>query len=136
MDVVLQNLSGREVTLEPHTEVDKISAANKVPPTLTPKVIEENIPDDEDDEKIQCKSAQVELSNSKSKQDKVDSEEILLKVDLLGITDWDLAEQCEDHNLIHEYVCIISKNDLDLGKTLIVKHMIKLMDSTPFKECY
>ena len=27
-------------------------------------------------------------------------------------------------------------NDLDLGKTSIVKHSIKLTDSTPFKEYY
>ena len=39
VDVVLQNLSGREVTLEPHIEVGKISAANKVPATLAPKII-------------------------------------------------------------------------------------------------
>ena len=64
MDVVLWNLSVREVTLEPHTKVGKISAANKVPPTLAPEVIEQDIPDNEDDEKVQCKSAQVDLSNS------------------------------------------------------------------------
>ena len=28
------------------------------------------------------------------------------------------------------------KNDLDLGKTSIVKHSIKVNDPTPFKECY
>ena len=50
--VVLQNLLGREVTLESHTKMGKISAANNVPPTLAPKVIEENIPDDKGDEKI------------------------------------------------------------------------------------
>ena len=66
--------------MEPHTEVGKISAANKVPPTLGPEVIGEDIPDDEDDEKIQCKSAQVDLSNSKSKQVKVNPEEILWKL--------------------------------------------------------
>ena len=109
VDMVLLNLSGREVTLEPHTEVGRITATNKVPPTLAPKVIEENIPDDEGDEKIQCKSAQVGLSNSKPKQVKVDTEEILQKVNLSGITDWDPAEQWEAHNLIHEYACIFHK---------------------------
>ena len=89
--------------MEPHTKVGQISAAGKVPPTLAPKVIEENIPDDEHDEKIQCKLTQVDLSNSKSKQVKVDPEEILQKVDLSGITDWGLAEQWEAHNLICEY---------------------------------
>ena len=93
VDVVLWNLLGRKVTSEPHTEVGEILAANKVPPTLAPKVIKEDIPDDEDDEKLQCKSAQVDLLNSKSKQVKVNLGEILQKVDLSGITDWDLAGQ-------------------------------------------
>ena len=95
-----------------------VSTANKVAPTLTPKVIEKNILDDEDDEKIQCKSAQVDLSNSKSKEVKVDPEEILQKVDLSGITDWNPAKQHEAHNLICEYACIFLQNDLDLGKNI------------------
>ena len=31
---------------------------------------------------------------------------------------------------------IFSQNDLDLGKTSIVKHLTKLMDSTSFKKHY
>ena len=104
--MVLWNLSGREVTLEAHNKVGMISAANKVPPTLAPEVIDDDIQDDEDDEKMQCKSAQVIMSNSKSKQVKVDPEEILQKVGLSGTTDWDLAEQWEAHNIIYEYACI------------------------------
>ena len=78
----------------------------------------------------------MDLSNSKSKQVKVDPKEIFQKVDLSGITDWDPAEQHEAHNLIHAYACVVSQNVLDVGKTSIVKHLIKLMDSTPFKEHY
>ena len=52
VDVVLWNLSGREVILEPHTEGGMISAANKVPPMLAPEVIKEDVQDDEDDEKV------------------------------------------------------------------------------------
>ena len=76
------------------------------------------------------------MSNSKSKQVKVDPEEILQKVDLSGITDWDPTEQHEAHDLISDYACILSQNDLDLEKTLIVKHLIKLTDLTPFQEHY
>ena len=50
--------------------------------------------------------------------------------------DWDSTVQWEAHNLIHKYACTFLQNDLDLGKTLIVKHSIKLTDPTPFKECY
>ena len=42
----------------------------------------------------------------------------------------------EAWDLIHKYACIFSQNDLDLGKTSIVKHSIKLTDMTPFKEHY
>ena len=46
--VVPQNLSGGDITLEPHTEVGMVSAANKVPSILTPDVLEKNVQDDED----------------------------------------------------------------------------------------
>ena len=78
----------------------------------------------------------MDLSEPKSRQAEVDPEEILQNVDLLGTTDWDPAEQQDVSNLICEYACIFSQNDLDLGKTSIVKYSIKLTDSTPFKECY
>ena len=128
-DVVLQNLSGREVILELHTKVGMISAANKVPPLLAPEVIKGDVEDNEDDEKIQCKSAQMDLLQSKSKQTKVDPEEILQKAILLETIDWDLAGQQDTHNLIHEYDSIFSLNYLDLGKTSIIKHSIKIEGS-------
>ena len=57
-------------------------------------------------------------------------------MDLSGTAYWDPAEQWDACNVMHEYACIFSWNDLDLGKTSIVKHSIKLTDPTPFKECY
>ena len=107
--------------MEPHPKVGMISAANKVPPMLAPEVIKEDV---QDDEKVQCKSAQVDLSESKSRQAEVNLEEILQKVDLSWTTDWDSAKQQNTHNLICDYVCIFSWNGLDLGTPLIVKHSI------------
>ena len=104
-----------EVILGPHTEVGIISVANEVQPMLAPEVIKGDV---QDDEKIQCKSAKVDLPESKSKPAKVDPEEILQKGDLSGTKDWDSAEQQDAHNLNHEYACIFSWNDLDLGKTI------------------
>ena len=78
----------------------------------------------------------MDLSESKSRQTEVDPEEIIQKVDLPGTTDWDSAEQQDVHNLICEYAYIFSQNDLDLGKISIVKHSIKLTESTSFKEHY
>ena len=36
--------------------------------------------------------------------------------------------------LISEFICIFSQGALDLGRTSIVKHSIKVNDSVPFKE--
>ena len=35
-----------------------------------------------------------------------------------------------------EYASIIVTMDMDLGKTYLVMHSIKLIDNTPFKECH
>ena len=80
VDVVLQNLSGRDIILEPHTEVAMVLAANKFPSILTPDVLEKNVQDDEDDEddeSLQCKSAQAELPKCEKRQAEIDLEEIL-----------------------------------------------------------
>ena len=76
------------------------------------------------------------MSESEIQQTEIDPEEILQKVDLLETTDWNSTEQQEAYSLICEYACIFLWNDLDLGKTSIVKHSMKLTDSTPFNECY
>ena len=38
--------------------------------------------------------------------------------------------------MIHEFACIFSQDDLDLGKISIVKHSIKVNDPVLFKEQY
>ena len=50
--VVLGNLSGRDVILEPHTEVGMVTVANIVPSVQTP-----DIQDGQENETVQCKSA-------------------------------------------------------------------------------
>ena len=80
-------------------------------------------------------SAQANLSEGTSHR-VTESEDILQKIDLSGIDEWDPKIQKEAQDLICEYACIFSQNDLDLGKTSIVKHFIQLTDWTPFKEHY
>ena len=67
-------------------------------------------------------------------QESIDPEDIIQKLDLSGIDDWDPQLQQEAQDLICQYACIFSQNGLDLGKTPVVKHSIKLNDPTPFKE--
>ena len=83
-------------------------------------------------------SAQVESADlpRRLQQGSRDLEGILQKLDLSGIDEWEPQLQKGAQDLICEYAYIFSQNDLDLGKTSIVKHSIKVNDPTPFKECY
>ena len=73
---VLQNLSGRDVTLEPHTEVGMVTAANIVPSIQIPSNL-----DLSENEQVQWKSAQADLSEE-IQQEEADPEDFLQKVDL------------------------------------------------------
>ena len=100
--VVLGHLSGRDVTLEPHTEVGIITPSNIVPSTQIPS--EQDVGEDE---KIQCMFTQADLSKGTPWRDR-ETEDILQKIDLSGIDDWDLKIQQEAQGLLHEYACIFS----------------------------
>ena len=50
--------------------------------------------------------------------------------------EWEPPLQQAAQDLIHKFTCIFSKDDLDLGKTSIVKHSIKINDPVPFKKWY
>ena len=65
-----------------------VTAANIVPSVQIParQYLKENM-------EVQCNSAQAELSEGKTTQEEIDSEDILQKIDLSGITDWDPTVQ-------------------------------------------
>ena len=73
--VVLQNLSGRDIILEPHAEFGMVTAANIVPSVQIPdrQYLKES-------EEVQCKSAQAEFSEGKTIQEEIDSGDILQKI--------------------------------------------------------
>ena len=50
--------------------------------------------------------------------------------------EWEPQLQQAARDLIHEFAYIFSQDDLDLGKTSIVKHCIKVNDPVLFKEWY
>ena len=113
--VVLRNLSGRDITLESCTEVGTVTAVN-----IVPSMQVDNEPKLDDKEKVQCMSAQVQPSDLSAgwQQGSIDPEDILQKLDLSRIDDWNLQLQQEaSRSNACEYACIFSQNDLDLDKT-------------------
>ena len=61
-------------------------------------------------------------------------EKLFSKVDLTGIVDWSVQEQKEVRDLITEFRFLFALDDLDLGKTSVGKHTMKLTNPTPFNE--
>ena len=89
-------------------------------------------------ERSSSMSAQVESTDIVGETPDVrnDLKDILQKFNLSGMEEWEPQLQQATGDLIHEFACIFSQDDLDLEKTSIVKHSIKVIDPVPFKEQY
>ena len=57
-------------------------------------------------------------------------------IDLSGLEDWPEHLQIEAKEMLKRNAKTFSKTDLDMGRTNLVKHHIKLTDPIPFKEAY
>ena len=57
-------------------------------------------------------------------------------LDLQGLKEWPESEQKQARELLLKWEHLFTCNDLDLGKTALIKHKIRLTSQTPFKERY
>ena len=131
VEVVIQNRSEKDVKLKPCTEIGTVIAANIVPITQV-----SNDFDVDEQERVSCMLAQVESANilGETPHGSSDPKDILQKLNLSRMEEWEPQLQQEAQDLICKFACIFSQNDLDLGKTSIVKHSIKVNDPILFKE--
>ena len=94
--------------------------------------IEDLGPDMEEDIKTQDQSS--ENVNKNSMED--DGSWILDLIDLSGLENWPEHLQQEAKEMLKRNDKVFSKTDMDMGRTNLVKHHIKLTDPVPFKEAY
>ena len=119
-DICLRNCSTKWIALPKQTPVKEIAAANIIPALLAPKPTGHGVGE---------KEATVEKRKTESQKE-------LDKIDLTGLGEWSQNEQKEAWELITEYTGIFAMSDMDLGKTSLVKHNIRLTDNTPFQKHY
>ena len=74
--------------------------------------------------------------SSENSEEEDDGSWILNLIDLSGLEDWPEHLQIEAKEMLKRNAKTFSKNDLDMGRTNLVKHHIKLTDPIPFKEAY
>ena len=110
--VCLHNLSTHAMEIPAKTVVGQVIPANQVPlvvhPTRTAK----------------------ETTNKASKG------WVLEALDLQGLKEWPESEQKWARELLLKWEHLFVHSDLDLGKTALIKHKIRLTEQLPFKERY
>ena len=95
-------------------------------------VIEDIGPDMEED--IKPQNSKSENTENTSIED--DGSWILDLIDLSGLENWPEKLQHEAKEMLKRNAKVFSKDDMDMGRTNLVKHHIKLTDPVPFKEAY
>ena len=97
-----------------------VKAGNKVPPMLAPKIQKEK----------------------ESKFDQIPEktparlEKLFDKLDLSGMMGWSQSQKQQMKQVFENYHHLFVLEDLELGKTDLVKHVIKLDNQQPFREWY
>ena len=100
--------------------VGTVKAGNKVPPMLAPRIHKEK----------DLKTEQIpEKTPAKI-------EKLFSKLDLCGMMGWSLNQKQQMKQVFENFHHLIALEDLELGKTDLVKHVIKLDNQQPFKERY
>ena len=117
--VALMNLSNAPITLNKGTVVATVKAANMVPSMLALNPSHEN-----------CKPEEI------PKKTLARLEKLFSKLDLSGMDDWSPIERENMKKVFEDYHHLFALEDLELGRTDLVKHVIKLDDPKPFRERY
>ena len=119
VNVCLRNHSAKQITLPKQTAVGEIAVANAILSLLALRPI---------------RMILVGWGHHSARANWGSEKNFWKKIDLIGV--WSLDDQKEVQDLIVEYAIIFTIRDMDLGKTSLVKHSIRLTDNTPFKEGY
>ena len=119
-EVALLNLSNRPIILKKGTIMGTVKAGNKVPPMLAPRIQKE-------------KESKLEQIPEKTP---ARIEKLSSKLDLTGMMGWSQSQKQQMRQVFENYHHLFALEDLELGKTDLVKHVIKLDNQQCFRERY
>ena len=114
--VALCNLSEKPQVLHKGTVVAKIQAANLIPPKLAPMFMNTN----------------TNNANQSSEPTSGQIKKLFSKLNISGADEWSEENRLKLRQLFIKHHHIVALDDLELGKTDMVKHVIKVSDDKPF----
>ena len=116
--VALRNLSEKPQVLNKGTVIARIQAANIVPPKLAPRFDNTN----------------TNNANHSSEPSPKRIEKLFSKLNISGADEWSEENRLKLRQLFIKHHHIFALDDLELGKTDMVKHVIRINDEKPFWE--
>ena len=111
--------------------IAKLSAANLIPNKVAPRYIEER-----KSKVLERNSNRIVRSKSLIMNLEQWQEKLIEKLSLEGMKNWGIEYQERAKTIMKKYHDIFALEPLELGKTNIVKHVIKVNNPVPFKERY
>ena len=111
--VALRNLSEKPQVLKKGTVITRVQAANIVPPKLAPRFTNVN----------------TNNANQSSEPSPECIEKLFSKLNISGVDEWSEENQLKLRQLFIKHHHIFALDDLELGKTDMVKHVRKLQSS-------
>ena len=147
VSVGLRNMSCRTVTLQKGTVVAWLSPANVIPQMLAPKLEEVKLASCQLELGPQnhLKNYKLELESKLTRVTKYDDldqktrervDKLFSKLYLSGCEEWTAEQQQSVRDCTIKHHEIFAVEDHKLGRTDLVKHVIKLDNYVPFKERY
>ena len=125
--VHVTNDSNEPVQLPAKMVIGVVLAANVVPAMIAPKTMLEEGWDQTPNQTLETEKQKAEELAKRGKL-------VVKQIDLSSIQNWSKSLQQQVNELLIEFQDIFALNDLELGKTNLVKHHIPVTNSVPFKD--
>ena len=135
VSILLRNQTRQDVQLKKGQVVARAAAANLIPNKIAPRYR----PEDRTYAQVyarEMESRKRAYALRKKESQEQRTNDLLDKLDLTGMEDWTGENQERAKKIFSEFNNVFALNSMELGKTSLVKHVIKLDNPVPFKEQY
>ena len=128
VSLVIRNVTNDVITLRKGRVIAKLTAANLVPNKMAPCYVGKS------HTKVVTKMGQTQVDMKEYLKGRVSK--LMAKLNLDGMKDWEPQWQVKAVDIMRNYQDIFALEPMELGKTNMVKHTIRVDNPVPFKEWY
>ena len=128
VSVAVRNVSKKVVVISKGQQIADVTAANQVPNMLAPKYVDRIREDDIEKGKF--------VSSKLRRLDEKRKAQLWEQLDISGADLWAEEHKQSIKKIFEDFHDVFALSPLELGRTSLVQHNIKITDPKPFKERY